>query len=294
MPGKKPKRVWPTLLMLLLADEHVCRDIIERVRDEFHMAAPADKACVALNRGPEEHFPARRDKVLARVEKLCGQTTWTGDFAGFGVMFHPEEAVEEATPTSEDLAALPPFSRALAEVFFDMLPTAMQQIGYGSIKYRIVHWLADYAIHGDYTEIKPMPIIFDSDLIELPFCEDKLVVALVSRFSDIEKVVDKLRVRRRQAFVKRSSNGDPENIERNTWLWIEYERIKSSSPRLGRTKRLLDSFRASRWGYQFDGYDFDNYEDQRRADDRLRKWISRARNFARNNIPEQPALFCDG
>lgn len=293
MPAKKQKRLWPALFMLMITDEDIVRDIIERVREEFSMAAPADEAFVAVNRGPEHQFPDRRAKIEARVEELCAQTAWTGDLDWVHVMFHPEASVQETRLTEDELATLPPFRRLVISTFFDIAAPVMLKVGYGTVKYRIVNWITDYAIEGDYIQIKPMPFLFEQDVIEIPFLEDKLVVALVSRFADVEDVVDRLRTARRRAFAKRKSNADPENIERNTWAWIEYQRIQATFPRRTHYRQLLLSFGASRWAYQLDEYDLDTYEDQQRAYAWLRGVVRRGKQHAQSHLPEQPSLFRD-
>jgi hypothetical protein len=290
MPSKKNK--WPVLFFQLLRSEDCIDGLLGRLRHEFHMAAPLDRTCLALNRRQP------RDQILQRAEQMCLETEWEGDLLWLNEVFHPELATApdpEDEPLQEDLTD---FEREIYTAWDAVFDKIVRERYAAPIRYQFVNWLTDYAIEGDFLQPKPMPLLFDDEPFTVPFFEDQILVALISRLSDFEAVVEKLRARHRELFIPRTRHRHPDNIERGVWTLTEYNRIRDDPDRpKDRTiyRELVLSFQASQWGHQLSKYDLDTFDGHQHANQFLRTIVSRARKHAASLLPpDDSPPPCDG
>ena len=287
MPRKRQIK-WPVLLLLMLHDEDIMRHVVRGVRREFRLADPSDEARVALNR------KRPRDRILARVEELCSTVDWKDDLDLLQASFHPDEP--EDPPAYEQtlerlLDQLPPLRRALCAVLFCYLPENTHIDLIPSLRRRVVHWLTDYAIEGDFMKLTPLPIDFDPEPRTVDFGEDRIITIMVTRFSDPHLAAAKLIARYNEEFVPRTRKRHPTNIERDVWIMTQYQHIRDTKfedpPRGYLYDELLKRFLASRWAYQIKHHDTKTHEGRQRAKDFLRNAVRRAKTFATKTLPPE-------
>jgi hypothetical protein len=284
MPRRK-KNKWPLLLMLMVRDEDIMRAIVRRIRREFRLVAPTDQERVAIN------HKRPRDKILLRVEELCSTVDWKDDLDFLQPTFHPESphdppAYEQAL--AELLDQMPPFRRLFFEMLFTSAPDVVNEKLFAALRYRVINWLADYAIEGDFIRFPPLPIDFDPEPHTMPFAEDKYIVVYVSRYSNPHLLAQKLIARYEEEFVPRRKQAAA-YADRHVWIIGEHRDVEKTKPEDAPRGYVYDTlfkrFQASQWAHQLSRYNLNTPEGMEDAKGFLRDAVRQARDYLSKCVP---------
>ncbi len=315
--------------------------LVDLVRDEFDLTNPLDEDDLALNR----HIP--RATVRTRVREIAADTLWTEDLEFLNLLFHPEKTLAESAdqlsqslsselldtvtlltgdPEALNLLFHPEEtlaesadqpSQSLSSELLDAITPLIPQITnllrdsglLDTFPDLAVDMLTDHVIEGELSLPRPLPSWFAHNILAFPLEGDRLIVALVTRFTDIEQVIDDLRAKHAQLFVPGDRATHPHNAKRDTWLIIQYHNIKdarttdddtfyddlpkdpgkSSRPTI--YDQLLIRFEASPWKDDLAPHDLDTPEGQTGAKDFLRNIVRTQRQrFQRimNSVDHPP------
>ena len=81
----------------------------------------------------------------------------------------------------------------------------------------------DYAIEGDLRPPRALPPWFVGSVFPLPFLGgDRVILALLSRFSDPDEISERLRAEYEAVFPESHRPKRSRNTQRDTWLTAQY------------------------------------------------------------------------
>ncbi len=265
---------------------HLVQHLVDLVRDEFDLTDPLDDDALARNR----HIP--RATVRARVLEIAADTLWTGDLQALNFLFHAEETpaefadqLSQLVPSQLPDAVTPPIPQIAGPLIDSGLLDTFRDIA--------VDMLTDRVIEGELSLPQPLPSSFAHSILTFPLEGDTVIVALVTRFADIQEVIDDLRAKHAQLFVPGDRATHPHNADRDTWILIQYHNIKDAGTTDDVTiyDQLLTRFEASRWKDDIAHDDLDTREGQTAAKDFLRNIIRNQRKRWRqimNSVDHPP------
>ena len=318
--------------------------LVHLVREEFDLVDPIDEDDIAFN----ERIP--RATIRARVLEIATETIWTGDLEYLNFLFRPDETLAEiADPSSQDLppelldmlTGLTGDPEALGKLFhpnetppepadqsshsppFELLHTltnlipqivkTLQDNGLlDNFRNLFLNILTDRIIEGKLNLPRPLPSWFAHRILDFPFEGDRLIVAFVTRLTDIEQVIADLRAKYAQLFVSGERDTRPRNAKRNMWVLLQYIDIRDADvhpaeaihdelpnePRFSKHPTIYDEllmrFEASLWKDDIAHCDLDTPEGQTEAKNFLRNIIRQQRERFRqimdsiDNPPEEP------
>ena len=259
-PATGRNAYWLQAIAYEMMRHDLVQHLVDLVRDEFNLTNPLDEDDLALN----QHIP--RASVRARVLEVAADTLWTGELEALNFLFrteetiakfadqlsqlvpselldadtlltgdpealnllsHPEETLAEFADELSQLVppelpdALTPLIPQIAKLLIDSgLPDIFRDLA--------VDMLTDRVIEGELSLPRPLPSWFAHNVFDLPVEGDRLIVALVTRFADIEQVIDDLRAKHAQLFVPGDRATHPHNADRDSWIIIQYHNIKDA------------------------------------------------------------------
>ena len=181
---------WTRAIALGFIDLPAAQEIIRTTRDAFGLGEPVDRTDVMLNR----RVP--RETVRAHVVQACAEAEWGDGVLGFFAWaeFHPEQVGDLFRPDAEALGhPLTAKEKLVGHAFADGVTDALRASAlprlFGDA---LVDLLTDYAISGSLTLPKGLPEWFTGNVFTLPIHEDRTIVLLATRYSDLSDLVARL------------------------------------------------------------------------------------------------------
>ena len=290
------------MLVTSLFADPVCKRLVRGIREHLGLGDPTDRSEVALNLQV-----ASRDQVAACVRKQLNANAdqyddhtilnlvplvlnWEDDF----------DLTDPTIPTPDD-----PEEAEFLHALADAIRSAIKAIAIPDLLINFfVEHITDRIIEGDLAQPRPLPALFRSSVNALPFADDTLLLAYVTRVGDIDRITDELRTKYHECFVPGERDRWPGRADRDTWILSRYMLLKDamesehpedpciplqSGPTYDEPTLydlLLNQFMESPYAGDFDHYDLDTPKGQKRAKGRLRKIVNDQRNLFRKQVKQ--------
>ncbi len=300
---------WLCAIAMELMREPCAAQFIETVRQELDLVDPLDERELRDNRS------VPRSRVERTVRGLAEAHDWTDILRFLKYVYRPEliesdlvaalrDDEEDRTPEDELICAA--IARGLHRAF---IASGFHQLAVELF----TNLFTEYALNGTLRTPPPLPSWFLGSVFELPFFEDHLVIAVCTRFSDLDAQIKALRSEFRRVFATGQRATAPRNPARDAWVIDTYQEIRETLPDqqehdkamaelLGHDEselleatvldELLSRFAQSEWKSELHRYDLTSPQGKRQAKNFLKQIVHRQKVTMRTTLEAMPYL-CD-